>query len=785
MARQRINVTSTIETLIALHVFAYNVPKATVRQAPSVHRDNLSEIRKAKMNIEKRNQIDLSPENIASLRSIIARDIAKIQDALSDSSQNPTIHQQLEPIVKQNQKILQSLDTIEHEFTANAIDTIRSRGQKYAAIVQYVLRNHPQLESTLTSKSRGTTSSVNQDDSDATARLTGDLGTLSARNSVEEFGVNLSIMNKASLLPEDNLLHNPPTQDAEQSRPFLGSVDSIRSSATNYPAKVADKAGHGGIVAASLSSLHAPGASANNRLQDLINSDVTLFNLATLANAEPNPNEWSSIEQSPVYFIHGHKARDSSIAIKADSYQAFSPGSKPPLPSIYTPQGELIDPCPHHSRQILYELAKRYKAQAEELAAKAGSKLQPGVADARMATLAEENSALKVSLHSALNELSEIKQKLMHQVQGSLSQEGSLTTENISLKETIARKNSELIKQGQKLKETRNTADDLQKTKQHLTQLTDVLLEERKLLQDEILSLKPGGKSANSTKEIESMCKHVAALEKQLHSEVKVINVDLSEQLSAKLKDTILIYEQMLTKTKQRAVGKPRTPDQRNQSATTSMQAFSPFGNLGTTNTGPNSPYNPSFTEGGAQRHQISTLTHSLAYDSHHEDAEQLRSSSRPGSARSRQSIRSTSSRASSGRRSVARGASSGSRGISPEVLTYEVVKVLTELGPRAPSLQRIGPREWIVEKNGAVISVNLGHTGTVVVESEGGVPLVQFLKRLQDPPTRTTTPRRMKSPGKMAKDDDQSIGRRSPALDTSGLAMFSAARRMMTHQVK
>lgn len=72
----------------------------------------------------------------------------------------------------------------------------------------------------MTSKSRGTTSSVNQDDSDATARLTGDLGTLSARNSVEEFGVNLSIMNKASLLPEDKLLHNPPTQDAEQSRPF-------------------------------------------------------------------------------------------------------------------------------------------------------------------------------------------------------------------------------------------------------------------------------------------------------------------------------------------------------------------------------------------------------------------------------------------------------------------------------------------------------------------------------------------------------------------------------------
>lgn len=60
MARQRINATSTIETLIALHVLAYNVPKATVRQAPSVHRDNLSEIRKAKMNIEKRNQIDLS-----------------------------------------------------------------------------------------------------------------------------------------------------------------------------------------------------------------------------------------------------------------------------------------------------------------------------------------------------------------------------------------------------------------------------------------------------------------------------------------------------------------------------------------------------------------------------------------------------------------------------------------------------------------------------------------------------------------------------------------------------
>lgn len=737
------------------------------------------------MNTGKHSQIDLSLENITNLRSIITRDIAKIQDALSESAQNPTIHQQLEPIIKQNQRILQSLDTIEYEYNANAAETVKNRGQKYTAIVQYVLRNHPQLESTLTARTRGTAPSAENDESEATRRLTGDSAALSARNSVEEFSVNLSAMNRVSLPPEDKQLHNNHVQEVVESRPFLGSVDSIRSSAVTCPTKVGSKTHQGGIIAASLSSLHAPSVSANNRLQDIINSDVTLFSLATLANTELNPNDWSSIEQSPVHLLSGHKARESSIAIKVDPYQPFSPASKPPLSSIYTAQGDLIDPSPHHSRQILYELAKRYKAQVDDLATRVGSTLQSGVADAKIAALTEENSALKVSLHSALNELSEIKQKLMHQAQGIMSQEGPLTTENLSLKETIARKNSELIKQGQELKETRNTADDLQKAKQHLTQLTDVLLEERKLLQDEILSLKPGGKGSNSTKEIESMCKHIAALEQQLHSEVKAVNVTLPEQLSAKLKDTILIYEQMLAKTKQRAVGKPRTPDSRNQSAANSMQTFSPFGNLGTVNTGPNSPYNASVTEGGAQRHQPSALAQSIAYESHHEDTEQLRPSSRPGSARSRQSVRSTSSRASSGRRSVTKGASSGSRGVSPEVLTYEVVKVLTELGPRAPSLQRIGPREWIVEKNGTVISVNMGHTGLVIVESEGGVPLVQFLKRLQDPPTRTTTPRRMKSPGRMAKEDDQPIGRRSPALDTSGLSMFSAAKRMMTHQMK
>lgn len=746
------------------------------------------------MNPEKHSQIDLSLENIASLRSIIARDIAKIQDALSDSSQNPTIHQQLEPIVKQNQRILQSLDTIEQEYITNAIETVKNRGQKYAAVVQYVLRNHPQLESTLTSKSRGTPSSLDKDESEiatsnATINLAGDSVLPSARNSVEEFSVNLSALNKASLQQEERveerILHHSLIQEASEARPFLGSVDSIRSSAINYPTKVSDKPNQGGIVAASLSSLHAPSVSTNNRLQDIINSDVTLFSLATLANAELNPNDWSSIEQSPVHLSQGHKLRDNSMAIRADTYQVFSPGTKPPLSSIYTARGDLIDPSPHHSRQILYELAKRYKAQAEDLATKAKTVLQPGIADAKIASLTEENSALKVSLHSALNELSEIKQKFMHQAQGISGQEGPLTTENLSLKETIARKNSELIKQGQELQETRNTADDLQKTKQHLTQLTDVLLEERKLLQDEILSLKPGGKGSNSTKEIESMCKHIAALEKQLQSEIKTVNVELPEQLSAKLKDTILIYEQMLAKTKQRTMVKPRTPDQRGQSVTTSMQALSPFGSSGAINTDPNSPYNTSFVESGAQRHQPSALAHSLAYESHHEDTDQLRPSSRPGSARSRQSARSTSSRASSGRRSVAKSISSGSRGISPEVLTYEVVKVLTEMGPRAPSLQRIGPREWIVEKNGSVISVNIGHAGTVVVESEGGIPLVQFLKRLQDPPARTTTPRKMKSPGRIAKEDEQLIGRRSPALDTSGLSMFSAAKRMMAHQIK
>lgn len=727
------------------------------------------------MDSEKHSQVDLSLDNIATLRSIISRDITKIQEVLSDSSQNPTIHQQLDPIIKQNQRILHSLDTIKDEYNENAIETVKNRGQKYAAIVQYVLRNHPQLEKALTTKDHDISSSLNKNEPEiAVINLTEDTLAPSARNSVEEFSVNLSKLNKASLLQEEKQADRLCAPETTESRQFLGSVDSIRFSAANYCPKASDKPNSSSFVAASLSSLHAPNTSANNRLQNIINSDVTLFSLATLTNSELNSNEWSSIEQSPVHLLQGNKARDNPVAIKVDSYQAFSPSQKLLLSSIYTAQGDLIEPSPHHSRQILYELAKGYKSQVETLASKAGATLQPGVADAKIASLTEENSALKVSLHSALNELSEIKQKLIHQTQSISGQEGPLTTENLSLKETIARKNSELIKQGQELKETRNIAEDLQKTKQHLTQLTDVLLEERKLLQDEIMSLKPGGKGSNSTKEIESMCKHIDALEKQLQTEVKTINVDLSEQLSAKLKDTILIYEQMLMKTKQRAMAQPCTPDQRNQSATTSMQVFSPLGNSGTTHVDANSPYNASFIESGTQRHQLSTFPHSMAYESHHEDTDRLKPSSRPGS-----------SRASSRRRSVVKGVASGSRGISPEVITYEVVKILAEIGPRAPSLQRIGPREWIVEKNGAVISVNVGPSGALIVESEGGIPLVQFLKRLQDPPTRTTTPRRMKSPGKMVKEDEKLIGRRSPALDASGLSMFSAAKRMIVHQVK
>ncbi|TNJ27032.1 hypothetical protein GMRT_14648 [Giardia muris] len=398
---------------------------------------------------------------------------------------------------------------------------------------------------------------------------------------------------------------------------------------------------------------------------------------------------------------------------------------------IYDTHGALIEPNPRHARQVLYELAKQYREQL--LAAK----------DGKLAALQAENAALKTNLHAALTEITDLKARLSSSA-GRLSiQEDFLTAENTALKETITRKSADASQLAQEMQALRAEVADLKCARENLTQLTSVLLQERQALQNEIIQ----GSRANgdvsretSLERIEAMCRHAAALEQQIQTQPA--RTDLCDTFMAKLELTIQTYETMLGRVKQ------LTGAQLNDLSVTLSPHASMVSILGVPENG-----GTTIARQGREPNSLSTGQQS------HQDPE--RTKSQPRSTRSPTRSKS----GTTGR---------NGRQVSPDVLVYEVVRVLTELGPRAPALQRVGPREWIVEKNGIVISVNLNSSGIVVVESEGGVPLVQFLKRMHDVPARLGTPG-SRSPRRPR---TSSVSTRSPGFNA--LSMFDTARKIM-----
>lgn len=398
---------------------------------------------------------------------------------------------------------------------------------------------------------------------------------------------------------------------------------------------------------------------------------------------------------------------------------------------IYDTHGALIEPNPRHARQVLYELAKQYREQL--LAAK----------DGKLAALQAENAALKTNLHAALTEITELKARLSSSA-GRLSiQEDFLTAENTALKETITRKSADASHLAQEMQALRAEVADLKCARENLTQLTTVLLQERQALQNEVLQgNRPNGDVGReaSLERIEAMCRHAAALEQQIQTQPA--RTDLCDTFMAKLELTIQTYETMLGRVKQ------LTGAQLNDLSVTLSPHTSMVSILGVPEHGG--------TSIGRQGRESNTMS---AGQPPHQEPE--RTKSQPRSTRSPTRSKS----GTTGR---------NGRQVNPDVLVYEVVRVLTELGPRAPALQRVGPREWIVEKNGIVISVNLNSSGIVVVESEGGVPLVQFLKRMHDVPARLGTPG-SRSPRRPR---TASVSARSPSFNA--LTMFDTARKII-----
>lgn len=112
----------------------------------------------------------------------------------------------------------------------------------------------------------------------------------------------------------------------------------------------------------------------------------------------------------------------------------------------------------------------------------------------------------------------------------------------------------------------------------------------------------------------------------------------------------------------------------------------------------------------------------------------------------------------------------------SSDAVMAEVVRTITNFGPRAPALQRIGKRDWVVERNGRVLTIGLNAAGKPVVESENGVLLVQYLRRLADTSTRGTPGRRASSGAKAGrKFGDPSASERKTPKDLVSLSLMGS----------